>query len=59
LHGKIPAWMGESLLSLKFLFLQSNEFHGSIPSHFCRVRHVKILNLSLNNINISGIIPKC
>ncbi|KAL3570665.1 hypothetical protein D5086_027914, partial [Populus alba] len=56
-HGKIPAWLGESLLSLTFLFLQSNEFYGSIPSHFCRLRQIRILNLSLNNI--SGIIPKC
>ncbi|KAJ6340510.1 hypothetical protein OIU77_008301 [Salix suchowensis] len=47
LHGKIPAWMGESLLSLKFLSLESNEFNGSIPSHFCQLRNIQILDISL------------
>uniref|UniRef100_A0A6N2KG07 Leucine-rich repeat-containing N-terminal plant-type domain-containing protein n=1 Tax=Salix viminalis TaxID=40686 RepID=A0A6N2KG07_SALVM len=57
LSGEIPAWIGESLSSLMFLSLQSNEFIGSIPPHICQLRNVRILDLSLNNI--TGAIPEC
>ncbi|KAJ7955493.1 Leucine-rich repeat receptor protein kinase [Quillaja saponaria] len=55
--GNIPSWIGESLLSLKFLILRSNEFYGEIPLQMCQLTNIKVLDLSMNKI--IGIIPKC
>uniref|UniRef100_A0A6N2LME7 Uncharacterized protein n=1 Tax=Salix viminalis TaxID=40686 RepID=A0A6N2LME7_SALVM len=56
LSGEIPAWIGESLSSLIFLSLYSNEFSGIIQLHPCQLAKIQIFDLSVNNI--SGTIPK-
>ncbi|KAD2804403.1 hypothetical protein E3N88_37780 [Mikania micrantha] len=57
LVGDIPFWIGESLLNLRFLNLQSNKFTGKIPLQFCQLNGLKHLNLAQNNI--IGTIPPC
>lgn len=57
LSGPKPTWMGETLSNLIVLSLRSNRLSGSIPSHLCPLRHLQLLDLSLNNF--SGRIPKC
>ncbi|KAE8124790.1 hypothetical protein FH972_019643 [Carpinus fangiana] len=56
LSGRIPAWIGTSLLQLMILRLPSNEFVGSIP-HLCQLTSLQILDISYNSI--SGTIPRC
>ncbi|KAJ6411100.1 hypothetical protein OIU84_007788 [Salix udensis] len=56
LSGEIPAWIGESLSSLIFLSLYSNELSGIIQLHLCQLAKIQIFDLSVNNI--SGTIPK-
>jgi EIX receptor 1/2 len=57
LSGRIPAWIGTSLLQLMILRLPSNEFVGSIPLHLCQLTSLQILDISHNSI--SGTIPRC
>ncbi|KAM5557503.1 receptor-like protein EIX2 [Rosa sericea] len=57
LSGKIPAWIGSSLKKLWVLQLRSNHFSGSIPSSICSLPHIRVLDLSQNNI--SGVLPHC
>ncbi|KAB5524212.1 hypothetical protein DKX38_021961 [Salix brachista] len=56
IRGEIPAWIGESLSSLIFLSLYSNEFSGIIQLHLCQLAKIQIFDLSVNNI--SGTILK-
>ncbi|CAL9025117.1 unnamed protein product [Prunus brigantina] len=55
--GPIPAFIGESMLSLKILRLRSNSFTGSIPLQLCGLSTLHILDFSHNNL--SGNIPHC
>ncbi|KAH7522560.1 hypothetical protein FEM48_Zijuj07G0151600 [Ziziphus jujuba var. spinosa] len=55
--GKVPAWIGESLLALRILIMQSNKFNGSIPLSLCELTCLQILDLSQNSI--FGNIPRC
>lgn len=57
ISGRIPEWSGQSLPSLTVLRLRSNELYGSIPTSFCSLPALQILDFSLNNI--SGVLPKC
>ncbi|KAF5823065.1 putative non-specific serine/threonine protein kinase [Helianthus annuus] len=57
LSGRIPMWIGKSLLALRVLSLTNNRFHGNFPTHLCRLSNTQILDLSVNNI--SGTIPRC
>jgi EIX receptor 1/2 len=57
LSGRIPTWIGTSLLQLTILRLPSNEFVGSIPLHLCQLTSLQILDISHNSI--SGTIPRC
>ncbi|KAM0042333.1 putative non-specific serine/threonine protein kinase [Helianthus debilis subsp. tardiflorus] len=57
LMGRIPFWIGESLLNLRILNLQSNKFTGKIPLQFCQLHALQHLNLAQNNI--VGMIPHC
>ncbi|KAD2804389.1 hypothetical protein E3N88_37766 [Mikania micrantha] len=57
LVGDLPFWIGESLLNLRFLNLQSNNFTGKIPLQFCQLNALQHLNLAQNNI--FGTIPPC
>ncbi|XP_030968577.1 receptor-like protein EIX2 [Quercus lobata] len=50
-------WLGSSHPDLVVLFLRSNHFFGSFPSHLCHLKHLQLLDLALNHI--SGSIPKC
>ncbi|XP_019164152.1 PREDICTED: receptor-like protein 12 [Ipomoea nil] len=53
----IPSWMGEKLLSLKYLIFYRNKFYGDIPLQLCQLHDLQLLNLANNNI--SGCIPQC
>nr|XP_011467701.1 PREDICTED: probable leucine-rich repeat receptor-like protein kinase At1g35710 isoform X1 [Fragaria vesca subsp. vesca] len=55
--GNIPAWIGESMLSLLILRLSSNSFTGNIPLQLCGLSNLHILDLSHNEL--SGHIPHC
>ena len=55
--GEIPKWLGSNHPNLIVLFLRSNHFFGSIPSHLCHLIHLQVLDLALNQISRS--IPKC
>ncbi|GLT41630.1 hypothetical protein SLA2020_156780 [Shorea laevis] len=44
-------------LSINFLFVSKNRFSGDIPSEFCNVTSLQVLDLSHNNLN--GMIPQC
>ncbi|KAD2804371.1 hypothetical protein E3N88_37748 [Mikania micrantha] len=57
LVGDIPFWIGENLLNLRILNLQSNKFTGKIPVQFCLLNALNHLNLAQNNI--IGTIPPC
>lgn len=56
-HGKIPAWIGTSLLGLMTLNLRSNELSGVIPKELCDLSDLQIMDISNNNL--SGSIPHC
>ena len=43
--------------SLKQLRLRGNMFIGDIPKQLCRLSHLHILDLAVNNL--SGSIPQC
>nr|GMD43815.1 receptor-like protein EIX2 [Ipomoea batatas] len=51
----IPTWIGEKLLSLKYLVFYINKFYGDIPLQLCQLHDLQLLNLANNNI--SGYIP--
>nr|GLL37427.1 receptor-like protein 12 [Ipomoea trifida] len=53
----IPTWIGEKLLSLKYLVFYRNKFYGDIPLQLCQLHDLQLLNLANNNI--SGYIPQC
>ncbi|XP_019188265.1 PREDICTED: receptor-like protein 12 isoform X2 [Ipomoea nil] len=53
----IPPWIGENLLSLRFLNFKKNKFFGDIPLQLCYLNALQLLNLANNNI--SGHIPPC
>ncbi|XP_031099791.1 receptor-like protein EIX2 [Ipomoea triloba] len=53
----IPSWIGEKLLSLKYLVFYRNKFYGDIPLQVCQLHDLQLLNLANNNI--SGYIPQC
>ncbi|GMP95184.1 hypothetical protein CsSME_00044326 [Camellia sinensis var. sinensis] len=55
--GSIPAWIGKSLLDLKFLILRSNRFIGEISSKLCHLTSLQILDLADNKL--IGTIPWC
>ncbi|CAI9290217.1 unnamed protein product [Lactuca saligna] len=55
--GKVPAWIGENLSGLYFLFLESNNFLGTIPLQLCQLPNLQFLDLSLNHLH--GTIPSC
>ncbi|XP_050382265.1 receptor-like protein EIX2 [Argentina anserina] len=55
--GHVPAWIGESILSLWILRMSSNSFTGNIPSRLCRLSNLHILDLSNNDL--VGHIPPC
>lgn len=54
LSGRIPTWVGKSLISLKISSLSS--YNGSIPSQLCHLQSLQILDLSGNEI--LGTIPR-
>uniref|UniRef100_A0A2C9WEX0 Leucine-rich repeat-containing N-terminal plant-type domain-containing protein n=1 Tax=Manihot esculenta TaxID=3983 RepID=A0A2C9WEX0_MANES len=59
LSGNIPTWIGERLISLQYLSLQSNQFHGAIGRNYgCdkNLGRFRIINLSRNKIG--GEIPR-
>ena len=49
--GEIPKWIGERMSSLKQLCLQGNMFIGDIPKQLCRLSHLHILDLAVNNLS--------
>ncbi|XP_031128599.1 receptor-like protein EIX2 [Ipomoea triloba] len=53
----IPSWIGEKLLSLRYLIFYRNKFYGDIPLQLCQLDDLQLLNLANNNI--SGYIPQC
>nr|GMD40645.1 receptor-like protein 12 isoform X2 [Ipomoea batatas] len=53
----IPTWIGEKLLSLKYLVFYRNKFYGDIPLQLCQLHDLQLLNLANNNI--SGYISQC
>ncbi|XP_031093130.1 receptor-like protein EIX1 [Ipomoea triloba] len=57
LSGGIPAWIGESLIDLNILCLDSNELKGSIPINICQLQSIQVIDLSSNHL--SGSIPTC
>ncbi|GJW55915.1 putative leucine-rich repeat protein [Tanacetum coccineum] len=57
LSGQIPAWIGKNLSRLHVLSLESNGFHGTMPTSICSLANIQILDISCNNI--SGTIPSC
>ncbi|KAL3535005.1 hypothetical protein ACH5RR_003466 [Cinchona calisaya] len=57
LEDFIPAWIGEKLLGLKFLRLESNNFQGGISHKLYQLTMLQVLNLAENNL--TGSIPHC
>nr|XP_043626032.1 receptor-like protein EIX2 [Erigeron canadensis] len=55
--GSIPLWIGEKLLNLRILNMQSNKFTGKIPLQLCQLNTLQHLNLAHNKI--FGTIPLC
>ncbi|XP_072970805.1 receptor-like protein EIX1 isoform X2 [Typha angustifolia] len=53
---KIPIWIGEKLLNLRYLQLRSNMFDGNIPPQFAQLTFLQVLDLSNNKL--SGSIPR-
>ncbi|KAL3834322.1 hypothetical protein ACJIZ3_009058 [Penstemon smallii] len=57
LTGKLPTWIGNSLVKLVVLIIRSNNFNHTIHPNLCTLQHIQVLDLSINNL--SGTIPKC
>ncbi|KAE8039089.1 hypothetical protein FH972_011532 [Carpinus fangiana] len=57
LDPSILANISWSLPSIRFIFLSSNKFYGSIPISICNATNLELLDLSNNSI--SGTIPQC
>ncbi|KAL3510413.1 hypothetical protein ACH5RR_029814 [Cinchona calisaya] len=57
LEDFIPAWIGEKLLDLEFLRLESNNFQGGISYKLCQLTKLQVLNLAGNHL--TGSIPYC
>ncbi|KAE8039090.1 hypothetical protein FH972_011533 [Carpinus fangiana] len=57
LDPSILANISWSLPSIRFIFLSSNKFYGSIPISICNATNLEVLDLSNNSI--SGTIPQC
>ncbi|XP_027096232.1 receptor-like protein EIX2 [Coffea arabica] len=57
LEGIIPAWIGDELSSLRFLVLESNNFHGDISISLYKLSSLQVLNLKDNYL--TGHIPRC
>ncbi|GLT86499.1 hypothetical protein SLE2022_046360 [Rubroshorea leprosula] len=55
--GSIPRWIGETLPWLQILQLRGNMFRGKIPTNFCLLSKLHVLDLGLNTL--SGLIPPC
>ncbi|GFP98054.1 probable LRR receptor-like serine/threonine-protein kinase at4g36180 [Phtheirospermum japonicum] len=55
LSGKLPHWNYPPELIV--LRLRNNEFHGSIPSVYCQLYDLQIMDLAENNL--TGNIPRC
>ncbi|PIN25899.1 Leucine-rich repeat protein [Handroanthus impetiginosus] len=55
--GRIPSWLGKSMLALGVLSLKSNKLYGALPSSLCHRANLQVLDISENNI--SGTMPKC
>ncbi|MCI22084.1 LRR receptor-like kinase, partial [Trifolium medium] len=55
LSGNIPGTIGECV-SLEYLYLQGNSFHGVIPASLASLKGLQQLDLSRNRL--SGSIPK-
>ncbi|XP_072977531.1 receptor-like protein EIX2 [Typha angustifolia] len=53
---KIPIWIGEKLLNLRYLQLRSNMFDGNIPPQLAQLTALQVLDLSDNKL--SGSIPR-
>ncbi|CAA0835130.1 receptor like protein 21 [Striga hermonthica] len=58
LSEKVPEWIGNNLLNLAILRLRNNKFYGDIPSSFCQMSKIQIMDLAKNRNNLSGRIPK-
>ncbi|KAL3652895.1 hypothetical protein CASFOL_002576 [Castilleja foliolosa] len=57
LHGKLPEWIGNQLPVLVALRLRNNKFYGDIPSPYCRLSLIHIMDLANNQL--TGNIPNC
>ncbi|KAL3635790.1 hypothetical protein CASFOL_020337 [Castilleja foliolosa] len=62
LSGKLPeldimSQYPDRIDGLTFLRLRNNEFYGNIPSSYCQLYHLQILDLAQNNL--TGNIPHC
>ncbi|CAA0822698.1 receptor like protein 21 [Striga hermonthica] len=57
LSGKVPEWIGNNLLNLAILRLRNNKFYGDIPSSFCQMSKLKIMDLANNQL--TGNISRC
>ncbi|XP_058181076.1 cuscuta receptor 1-like isoform X2 [Rhododendron vialii] len=57
LAGKIPAGFIGNNPTLTFLAMAGNRLEGPIPIELCRLEHLKLLDLSENNI--TGVVPSC
>nr|XP_048337050.1 receptor-like protein 43 [Ziziphus jujuba var. spinosa] len=50
-YGKLPSWIGETMPNILILHMRANFFTGDIPSTFCSLANLHILDLSYNSLS--------
>ena len=55
--GTIPGDIGDKYVWLRHLYLDHNNFVGSIPTNFPKIGNNRLETLGLNDNQLTGVVP--